>query len=153
MHNYTLIAAAVGSTLGSGLTDNIGGKLECWTLWPTQPDAGSLTLPPDELRFHGPTEFLIPSSMRIRSTFGGSSSIFVSTRTRHSGQRNSLLVLNMSSKHFLQKVCWHGRTLLDVSSLSRQTEHSSRSLSIRSSILVRVDHLGKSNNLLTRDLA
>lgn len=78
--------------------------------------------------------FLIPSNILIKSTFGGSSSILNSTNIRHSGHLNSLCVLTISSRHFRQKVCWQGRTLLDVSRRSRHTEHSKRSFNIHSSI-------------------
>lgn len=79
----------------------------------------------------------IPSRIRINNTFGGRSSTLASTRTRHSGQRSSRWVLTISSRHFLQKVCWHGNTLLDVSSRSKHTEHSNKSFSIHSSIMKR----------------
>lgn len=79
--------------------------------------------------------FRIPSRILIRSTFGGKSSIPTSTKTRHSGHLSSLCVWTISSKHFLQNVCWQGRTLLDVSNLSKHTEHSNRSFKVHSSIL------------------
>jgi hypothetical protein len=43
----------------------------------------------------------------------------------------------ISSKHFLQNVCWQGRTLLEMSNRSRHTEHSSRSFNIHSSMVIR----------------
>lgn len=87
------------------------------------------------LRFLG-AALRIPSRIRMRRTLGGKSSIFTSTRMRHSGHRSSLWVLTISSKHFLQNVCWHGSTLLEVSSRSRHTEHSNKSFNVHSSILL-----------------
>lgn len=40
----------------------------------------------------------------------------------------------LTSRHFRQNVCWHGSTFDVVSKRSRHTEHSSKSLSVRSSI-------------------
>jgi len=88
----------------------------------------------------------IPSNIRISRTLGGSSSTLHSTSVRHSGHRSSLCVATISSKHFLQNVCWQASTLFDVSKRSRHTEHSSKSFSCFSSI---VDQL-KSKNKLRR---
>jgi hypothetical protein len=79
--------------------------------------------------------FFIPSSSLMRRILVGNSETLISTRQRHSGHRNSFLVLMISSRHHLQKVCWQGNTLLDESSLSRHTEHSNSSFSAFSSIV------------------
>lgn len=44
------------------------------------------------------------------------------------------LLLSLTSKHFRQNVCWQGSTFDVVSNRSRHTEHSSKSLSVCSSI-------------------
>lgn len=79
---------------------------------------------------------LIPSKSRTKSMLAGKSSTPQSTSIRHSGQRNSLRELKMFSRQRRQKVCWQGNTLAVVSSRSKHTEHSSRSRSDDSSILV-----------------
>ena len=76
----------------------------------------------------------IPSNNRMSKMLDGRSSTGMVTNARHSGHLNSRLVLRISSKHLLQKVCWHGRTLLFESSLSRQTEHSNSSFKVLSSM-------------------
>lgn len=43
--------------------------------------------------------------------------------------------LPLTSRHFLQNVCWHGNTLEEVSNRSRQTEHSKIKFRVYSSIL------------------
>lgn len=79
---------------------------------------------------------LIPSNNRTRSIFAGKSSTPQSTNMRHSGHRNSLREQTMFSRQRRQKVCWQGNTLAVVSSRSKHTEHSSRSRSDDSSILI-----------------
>lgn len=50
--------------------------------------------------------FFMPSNIRINSTFGGSSSILISTSTRHSGQRNSVWLATMTctGREYTQKM-------------------------------------------------
>lgn len=91
----------------------------------------------------------IPSNIRMSKTLGGSSSTRHSTSVRHSGHLNSLCVATISSRHFLQNVCWQDRTLLDVSKRSRHTEHSSKSFNSFSSI-IDVEWLIKKNWLNQR---
>lgn len=59
--------------------------------------------------------------------FDGRFEIGTRTRVRHSGHLSSPLFLHeMSSRHWVQKVCWQGNTLWRSFSSSRQTEHSRR---------------------------
>lgn len=76
-----------------------------------------------------------PSSILISNTLGGSSSIFISTSTRHSGHLKAPWDDTMTSKHFRQNVCWHGSTLEFRFNLSKHTEHSNKSFNVRSSII------------------
>lgn len=107
--------------------------------------------------------FFMPSKIRISNTFGGKSSTFTSTNTRHSGHRSSewldtitfdfgeegvefegydyswegeWITMQITSKHFRQNVCWQGSTFDELPSISKQMEHSSRSFSVRSSIIL-----------------
>lgn len=130
----------VGSE-GTWFTKPIDGKLECcccccdWDmLCSCWAGGGIYLLLPGMMRFLG-AAFRIPSKILMSKTLGGRSSILASTNTRHSGQRNSLWVCTISSKHFLQNVCWQGSTLLYVSNRSKQTEHSSKSFRVHSSII------------------
>ena len=80
---------------------------------------------------------LSPSKILTSRMFVGNSSMSTSspTKTRHSGQRSSLLLADISLRHRRQNVCWHGSTLLVWSSLSKHTEHSRISFNCDGSIL------------------
>lgn len=45
-------------------------------------------------------------------------------------------VFSLTSKHFRQNVCWHGRTFDVVFSRSKHTEHSNKSFNVCSSMLL-----------------
>lgn len=96
---------------------------------PSRPPVEGERLPPPSRGL-----FLIPSRSRTKRIFSGRSSTRASTKIRHSGQRSSLCECTISSRQRLQKVCWHGKTLLVLSSCSRQTEHSSKSVKNASSM-------------------
>ena len=57
-----------------------------------------------------------------------------------------------TSRHFRQKVCWQGSTFEEESNRSRQTEHSSRSFSNRSSMLRPVPFLSPAFHAHTTDV-
>lgn len=134
-----MVCSGVGVPLEAKVGDGWAGEWCCimGNAWPISGCCcgwgRKFTWPSPRFLFLG--AFFIPSKIRIRSTFGGRSSILASTRILHSGQRSSLWVLTISSKHFLQNVCWHGNTLLEVSSLSKHTEHSRRSFNVHSSMI------------------
>jgi len=78
----------------------------------------------------------MPSRSLLTKILGGRARMSTSTLLLHSGHSSSPFFFITSFRHWVQKVCWHGRTLLYSLSCSRHTEHSRRSPSPPSSILM-----------------